>query len=373
MSIFIRKALGLRALLLVFSIYLFACGHPAQPVETAQLAKTALPVEASPPAQKWNESEIVEVFIGEKIDLAGTVAKIKAKDQTPYDFGIHLLKRGKTREAKRWFEAIGIETKELQYVYGLARVKWKTGDNHGALRDGYYIINNKPSKLIRARTLYLLGTINIDERRFDKVDEDLKGALDAYAELGKNGGQYLVLSQMAWASVAQEKYEEGQEYMGRALEQNEKAQAKGFPGFSLGFYHEVMAEIEFRQGNYPGALNKAEESEAAYRKWGQVLLADFSLTKIALLKLMSGDPERAGEIATQIWEKYNDRLDGGKHLAYNDITLMKLDQCSGDEINQQKRETAARAWANSSAGGKTLIELLEFVADRQNVPCPEWR
>ena len=322
----------------------------------------------------WENDEMDAIADGVNFDIEVALERLEEKGVTPYDFGIDLLYSGRPDKAKKWFETLGIATKEPQYLFGLAWVKWQSGDNHGALKDGHYLIHKNPPPLIRARTLYLLGTINIDEKDFKRAREDLQKAFDAYAAIeGKYGGQYKVLTMIAWAAVVEGKYEEVLELLDRALEFNEKARDIGLKTQSLGRYLEIIAEMFFRQGDYSSALRKADESRAAYQASGELFAADIMQVKIGLLKLMTGEPKAAGEIAADLWERFHDRPDRARLLAYNEITLMKLDQCAQNETSRAEREKAVRAWATSAAGGKALLELLEFVGDRAKVPCPAWR
>ena len=323
---------------------------------------------------KLDDIDIKEIFGGINIDVSAAIARVEAMGIAPYDFGVDLLVAGKIDEAKKWFEALGIATNEPKYVYGLAWVKRRTGDNHGAMKDAHYLLHKNPSPLLRARTLYMLGTISIDERNIQEAKVYLKDAFEVYGSLkNKFGGQYLALSMLAWAAVIEGKHDEVLPLLDQALEFNEKLRTIGLEPYGLGMYHETLAELSFVQGDYQGALVKSEESELAYREAGELLEADLMQTKIGLFNLLVGNPKEADTLSKALWKRFNEQTGRARATAYNEITLMKLDQCSQNETDLTKREKAVRAWAASAPGGKALIELLDFIMDRKNVPCPEWR
>ena len=316
----------------------------------------------------WDADEIITIFDG--IDVTAALERVEAKGITPYDFGRDLLVAGEGEKAKQWYQALTIATKDPQYIYGLAWVKWQTGDNGAALKDAQYLLHKNPSPLIRARTLFLLGGINVDERQFERARERLTEGLKAYTSLNKFGGQFLCLSMLAMVAVHEREFDEVEPLLDRAYEINEKMRTKGFKPYSRGRYHEIIGEMRFVQGDYIGAASSAEESEAAYRQIGQTDLADEILAKTALLKVLNGEPKSGGELATELWQRFHESIDRGRLLAYNNITLMKLSQCANIEEDREAREVAARKWASSAPGGKALLELLEFV---KKFPCSEWR
>lgn len=318
----------------------------------------------------WDAEEISEIFDGVHFDMSAAIARVEAKGITPYDFGRDLLVAGEGEKAKQWYQSLAIATKEPQYLYGLAYVKRQTGDNHGALKDAYFLMHKNPPQLIRARTLYLLGGINLDERRFEEARKNLQEGLEAYAQLNKFGGQYLCLSMMAWGAVFEGNYDAVEPLLDRALEFNEKIRSKGKEPYGLGRYHEIIGELQFAQKNYFASLLAAEQSKEAYQESGLQYHSEEMQAKIGLLKLMTGEPQEASRIATELWEKHHKSLDRGRLLAYNNVTLMKLSECAKIEVDRENKHEAAMDWANSAPGGKALIELLSFV---KKSPCPEWR
>ena len=351
-----RACAGIGVLLLL--VVLFACGQ-------------------TPPGKSGDDltdlSQAIP-FIKANGDKAFIDAFYQKHGVTPYDHGNDLLIAGKAAAAKRWYEEVAVATEKPIYLYGAATTRWKMGDNHGALKDCRFLLGQKPSLLLKARTLYTLGTILIDERDFEAAKEILKTCFETYGMIPKKfGGQYLALSMLAWAAVVEGNYDEVKPLLDRALEFNEKLRTIGIEPYGLGRYHETLAELRFVQRDYQGALAKAEESEQAYKNAKRPFEADMMRSKVGLYNLLSGRPKVADEIASALWAKFNNRPDRTRAAAYNEVTLAKLDQCADNEGDRKKREQAARKWANRSAGGKALIQLLEFIMDKGNVPCPEWR
>jgi len=93
----------------------------------------------------WDDNEITSIFDG--IDVTAALDRVEAKGITPYDFGRDLLDMGYPDKAKEWYVAVGIHTKDLQYVYGLAWAKWYSGDNTGAINESIFIIAKDPTPI----------------------------------------------------------------------------------------------------------------------------------------------------------------------------------------------------------------------------------
>ncbi len=316
----------------------------------------------------WDDDEITRIFDG--IDVTAALQRVEEKGVTPYDFGLKLLNMGYPDKAKEWYVAVGIHTKDLQYVYGLAWVKWLTGDSQGALNDSKYILARKPTPLIKARTLYMLGAINVDEYKFGAAQEYLQAGFEAYGELNKPGGQYLCLSMMAMGAVFERNLDKVEQLLEQSLEYNEKNGQRGYKPDDMGRTYEIISELRFAQGNYDSSLLAAQQSVEAYRTALKHSFADEVEAKVALLYFLNGEPKAARKLATQLWEKHHTARDRGRLLAYNSITLMKISLCAQRNEDAAEKELAARAWANSGPGGKALIKLLEWIKD---TPCPEWR
>lgn len=318
----------------------------------------------------WGKAEIAKVFDG--IDVSGALEAVKAKGLTPYDFGIKLLDSGQPDQAKKWFVAVGIETGDVQYVYGLAWCKWITGDNHGALVDAEHVLGGTPSPLIQARTHYLLGGIAIDEEHFDKARLHLTTALEGYSALDKVGGQFLCLSSLAACAVFERKLDEVVPFLERAYVANENLRDKGIEPFSQGRRLEIIGEMRFAQADYEGSLQAVQESIEAYRAAGSQSLADELQAKVGLLLVMTGKPKAAKVLATGLSRKFHKDKDRGRLNAYLSAVKMKLCDCAQKESDARDNERAARSWANASPSGKSLIRLIEWVKDVNNVPCPKW-
>ncbi len=326
---------------------------------------------------KWDDEEIADVFDG--IDVTAALARVEARGVTPYDFGFYLLRQGHPDKAKEWFVAVGIDAARKgdkdrgKYIYGLAWVKWVTGDNKGAIEDVKYVLARKPSPLIRARSLYLLGAVSVDEHQFEDARANLRAGQSAYKALGKDGGQFLCFSMLALAAVYEGNFDDVEKLLDLASQHNDAIKAKGKKPYSMGREYEIISEKRYAQGDYAGALEMATESESAYRLAGKEHLADEVQSKIGFLLLLNGEPKGAQKLASKLWETHHKARDRGRLLAYNSITLMKLSLCSDNEADAADKEKTARAWASSGPGGKALIRLLEWTKEEKKFPCPEWR
>jgi len=325
-------------------------------------------IPSSMAQNKWEPEEIEDIFDG--FDVSAAIARVEARGVTPYDFGLDLLAAGQPEKAKLWFKNLATSTRDLKYLYGLAWVLRRGGENGKAQSAGKYILENEPTPLIRARVLYLLGAINLDERLLSEARENLQEGLKAYAALEKAGGQFVCLNKLALLAILERKYDEVEGYLEEALAMNDRVRAKGKTPYSLGPIYEVRGESLFGQGDYDGALLMAIDSEKAYREDGEIEVADTFLAKIALLKLITGKPSEARDTAESLWDQFHDSPNHGRLIALNNIVVMKLFQCSEETEKSQKTETSIRSWANSSPGGKAILELMEIIT---GLPCPEWR
>lgn len=317
------------------------------------------------------KQEIADVFDG--IDVSAALDRVKEMNVSPYDFGQRLLKSGHPDKAKEWYVALGMKTKDLQYIYGLAWVKWVTGDNRGAIEDAKYIIARKPEALILARTYYLLGAVSVDQYEFQAAKQNLQAGIKAYGALKKPGGQYLCASMMAMCAVFERKLDDVEPWLDRALEYNDQNRKMGFKASGMGRTHEILSELRYAQGDYATALLESKESAKEYRAEGQDHLADEVEAKVGFLLLLNGEPKAAKKLASSLWEKFHNERDRGRLLAYNSITLMKLSLCSSNDQDAVTKEQEALAWAKSGSGGEALVRLLEWSKDEKNFPCSEWR
>ena len=314
---------------------------------------------------QWEDAEI-ETIMTDLLSRDPKFALLNERVVTPYDFGLDLFDLGKHEESLSWFYTLADVTGDNKAIYGLARILWKTGDNHGSLKQGGYVLTRNPSPVMRARTFYLMGSIEVDERDFKGANRDLEESFEIYSSLKKTGGQYLALAMMAWCAVIEGKFHKVDKLLRRARRFDEMSRNSYGPAFD----YEVMAELYFRQKRYVSALNYAKKSHAENLEKGNSLEADLMLTKVALLLFLTGEPEQAGEVADGLWKKYNKRPNYARLQAYNEVLLMALDRCAGLKRDADDREKAAQAWADASAGGAALKELLDFVSA---VPCPTWR
>ena len=317
------------------------------------------------------QAEIDDIFLGINIDASSAIEKVEAKGITPYDFGFRLLDAGEVEKSIKWFQSLAIATNDLQYVYGLARVKWKTGDSIGAMKDCQFILAKDPAKLLRARTYFLLGSFHLEARQFEDSEKYLRTSLDLYQELNKDGGQFLCLMELGHLMVRKKMFDEGMALLHQALDANERVGQKGKKPYSLGRYYEILSVIHFFQSDFEKALVAVEDAMAAYIEVGKTDLFDELLAKKALLKLLTGNPSEASDLAAHLWHEFHDDPNRGRLMAYNNVTLMKLALCSQDPEDAEQRKSTALAWASFAQDGEALRELLQFVENE--ISCPEWR
>ena len=322
---------------------------------------------------EWTPEEVESVLGGVDIQVDQALDALEKKGVTPYDFGFHLLRNGHVDKAKAWLKVIGIKTKDLKYIYGLAWMKWITGDSQGAINDVKYILARNPPALLQARTLYLLGAVSVDEFDFEVARNNLNAAIEGYKALEKLGGQYLCVTMLAKCAVFEGDFHLVEPLLERAAELNEGVKLKGKKPYSAGAHHEILSELRYAEGDYQGALTEAKNSAEAYRVGEEFHLADDVDAKIAFLLLLTGKPKDAHRLASQLWQENHDKRDRERLLAYNSITLMKLSLCSGNDQDADDKENAARTWAEAGPGGKALINLLNWAKEEKNFPCPEWR
>ena len=320
--------------------------------------------------ENWDEEEIAEVFSGLHVDAGPAIASVEAKGVTPYDFGLDLVDAGMPEKAIEWYRTLGIATKDPQYLYGLAWVKWKTGDYAGAVKDAYFLIHKDPPPLIRARTYYLLGSVNLEQRRLTDAKRELHMGLETYKAIpNKFGGQYLCLTLLAAVAIHQHKFDEVGALLDQALEANEKLESIGLKPYGQGRYFEILGEMHFWKAEYRAALDTTQQARKAYEADGRTMASDGALVKIGMLKLILGELQEAHAVSAEIWEKYHTNPNAGRILAYNNITIAKISKCAQHEEDYQARSNSVLSWANSVPGGRAVIELFEFLL--VSIPCPE--
>jgi len=319
-----------------------------------------------------SKEDAAEIFDGIEVDVTRAIEAIEARGITPYDFGMDLFAAGDVEGAKKWFQTLAIATEDLQYLYGLAWVKWKTGDTLGALQDCAYILSQESaSDLLRARIHYLMGSSSFDGREMEKAEKYFRKGIELYKKLGKYGGQYLCLIELAKVEAERREYDHALETLEKAMSANERLGEKGIEPYGHGRYWELVGNIRFLQRDFEGALHANEMSEAAYRKSGEIFQSDEVLAKMGLLKFMMGYPREASEIASDLWDRFHNDTARLRLMAYNNVTLMALDRCSQEPESAQQRKESALTWANHAPDGKYLEEILDYV--EKHVPCPEWR
>lgn len=301
--------------------------------------------------------------------VAEAIKYVESFGLTPYDFGRDLYYDGESQRAIFWCEALAIATNDPQYFYGRALYEWYSGDAEAAVRDVIFLTKKKLPPTIKARTYYLKGRINLQSHLFGDAEKDLQVALDTYKSIkGKFGGQYLCLTLMARAAIAQKDFDKAIELLEAAKLSDDQNVEYGNKPFGMATIHEMYGELYFEQRNFKASLEENEKSYQAFLDGRKKRLADGVLVKIGLLHFINGDPKKAYEIASGMWRKL-ENTDQARLWAYNNVTLAILASCTSDTGDYQVRKSEALSWAKADKGGQALIELVAFLENE--IPCPE--
>ena len=344
------------------ALWLLVLGLSAYAGKKPQITPSKLPLDAESAA-----------ILAHVLNIETTHKMLKEKGISAYKFGMNLRKAGHIDEAKHWFTEYAAQTSDLQYLYGLAWVKYKSGDFNGALQDAQFILNKKPKQLIRARTEYLLGLLNVDQNHFKKATHALKAARSSYAAIGKNGGQYMALSMQAWVEVRIGNHQKAEILLNQAEEYNNAMRDAGEKPYSRAWHQEIRAEIAFKQGQFFSAYELIENAGESYRLDGNKPYADFTRAKGALFLLLAGYPKDASKVALDIQTQTQGDGNQARLAAINAVTLAKIAQCSQNRSKRDATVDSIKRWADHSAAGPALLDLLEYVMDEDIAPCPEWR
>lgn len=294
---------------------------------------------------------------------------VESFGKTPYDFGRDLNYQGKTDKAIFWCEALAIATNDPSYFYGRAYYRWGSGDSEAAIRDVNFLVKKKLPPIITARTYYLRGRINLQNRMLGDAEKDFNQALESYKAIdGKYGGQYLCLTMLSRVAISLKEYHRVKPLLDAAIEADKKNAEFGNKPFGMSVIHEMYGAMYFEQRRFKEALVENTKSREAFLAGGRTQKAEGILVKIGLLEFINGNPKLAFEIASGIWG----RLEDTSHTrlwAYNNVTLMMLALCSNQNGDYQVRKGEALAWAKADAGGQALIELVDFLENE--IPCPK--
>jgi len=229
----------------------------------------------------WDEQEIDDVFGAVELDVSQAVLDLESRGIVPYDFGQYLLRIGNLDEAQEWYQSLWLAGKDPQYYFGLAWIKWSNGDAYGALKDACQIMGMEASLLIQARTLVLIGSINIEQGNLTEANRNLEASFKAFSRLDKAGGQFLSLTALAVLALHQKDYGKVKTLLDKAYQYNEKMNQIGKKPFSMGRYHEIVGAMDFARGNFEKGKAELMESESAYREDGMLALADNILVGLA--------------------------------------------------------------------------------------------
>lgn len=322
-------------------------------------------------SQEWQKGEIHHVFNG--IDVAPALTVIQEKNISPYDFGSDLFYAGAKRKAMQWYTLMGKRTNDLQYIYGLAWMRLASGEFKDAIRDAEYVLGGKPSPLIRARCLLLLGTIRGLEHKFQSAETLLNEGYDLYGELNKIGGQHLCKVELARVAVGRKDYDAVEPLLKEAWDLNLKSISLGYRSQGMGKIFEVRAESQLGQGNFKDSLDYFQLSHHALLEMGMKGDAQLVEPRIALLQLLTGFPSKAYQLCEEIWNKHHDQEGTDEIMAGYSIVMMKLSLCGQRFEDAERHELHATAWAKNNLGGERMLEILTALKDGRKSPCPKWR
>ena len=314
-----------------------------------------------------DDENIQGILIGNGGDIPSAVLRIKESGITPYDYGIRLLRIGKGDEAEQWFQSLTETFDDVNFVYGRAWIRWKTGNLEAALKDAIYLTDQELTPILTARTYYLLGNLGLNSDRLDLARENLNAGLKVYKSLGKNGGQYLCYSLLAAVEIAEKNYDKVEPLLEMALKANQRAAEAGYKPYDMGQYHDLMGEMYFGKREYNKALSSYRNAYAGYQEGNSEYYADGVQVKIGILYYILGKPRRAYKIGKDINERYL-RTNETRLYAFNNILLAMLAKCGQEEANYQARVNSAKDWAGQKPGRTDLMEVLQML---DKLPCPK--
>jgi len=303
---------------------------------------------------------------------AKAVGLLKQEGIDAVEYGNKLLMMDRADLAVKWYHGLTSHYEEPLYLLGRAEALMHAGNIETAKRDCEYIFTREDvMPIVVARTHFVYGSVQQLRGDLIGAEKEYLEGLSLFKQLGKSGGQYLCLIELGQLYALQLKYEQALATMEEALAANNELTEKGLPAYSKGRYHEIVGNICYTKGDFGCALDEYIISEQVYRIDGETKQAEQLLAKVALLYYMTGKPAKAGEISNGIWRKYHNDPNNRRLMAYNNITLMMLDICMGDEDAAKARKLEALEWAEQSHDGGSIEDLMYYL--ESYFPCPEWR
>lgn len=322
-------------------------------------------------ANEPNGTDLREIF--KNGDIEAALKELKQRGISEYDFGMKLHFQQETHLAMQWYTAIGKRTSDLKYIYGLAWLRLSSGDHKGAIRDAEYILSGTPDSLTKARTLYLLGMVRVQEEKTTEARNLLQEAEMSYKQLGLPAGQGICLLGQARLKVFEGKFSEVEPLLKKSWELNLASIKLGYKSRGMGGILEIRAEMALEKGLYSDALTFFREASQAYRELNYNEPADLLAPKIALALFLTGEPKASLLECTDVWSQYNDRANNEMIMVWNSLVLMKLNLCGQRFEDAGRNELFVKKWAAQNPGGKRMFRLLEKLKNREHYPCPEWR
>lgn len=328
---------------------------------------------ASPGQEPWQPGELESAY--NLKETAPTLQLLEKKATTPYDFGIKLLRNGKSQMALAWFQQMTTETLERdeqeaqQYLFGFACVRASLGDITGALEDLDLILTRDPKPLLIARANYLKGQL-IEQNQ--EALHYFEKAISEYTKLGLVGGQYRVKKRIAATHLALGDLETANRCLTQLDELKPKIVKRGINIPHEGLNFELKGELLLARGDFQGAVQQFKKGRQLYQAEGLNHQSDMLEAKIALFTLASGFPAEAHRLAEALVNKCKS-TNNLKVAAYNAITLIKLSLCANQTDDAAYIEQSFHAWLKDNPDNKEILNLLVWAKSRDKFPCPEWK
>ncbi len=291
----------------------------------------------------------------ERGSAAGEEAVYAEGEDNLYQFGYDMATiEGRLDDAIEYFVRMARHKDDLVYYFGKAWVHWQKQEVGYAKSDAIKLINSDASDLIKARSYYLLGNIQMQNNEIDDAIESAQETERLYRHLGKNGGLYLAYILKAAIEIKRGEFEEGKAAIDEAESYNSKIKLP----YPKARSHELYAEIYFQKHNYEQAIHYSNLSKDSYFRNGQDQDAWGMTTRIGLCYALLGEYERAHTISLEV-----DAVAKGKKFdrirIYNYITIMYLDRCKGYDYSVRRKEVTN--WIKHQKTKSPLKGLLGFV------------
>lgn len=305
-----------------------------------------------------------EVFAHSQHHPKEVIEYLQTQNTTVYDFGMDLLAAGMMDESLMWFQNMAAKTNDPKCLYGRAWVFWEKGLLVRAKEDLKFLETQNPSKLLQARSQYLLGLIFLQEPHdFTQAEAAFQKSFELYKTLNKRGGIYRVACSLAFLHARQGNADAAQRFLDVAIEANKQRSKPS----SFGLVYEIQAQISFRAGEYSEAAEWAEKAYETYGEDKEVLASIGARVYAGLFSTLSGRVEKGYEIA--LWadsQVVEHNLKVWHHI--NNCHWILLYRCfqRGSQFDSQEIVKEIEDFTHEHNHAE-LRNLLTFV---QQYPCP---